>query len=113
MRVHAYPTGAATPVDATAARGIADKYFPRQAGDEITTVITEFDTCFVVSGVLGPLAANGEGVPPPLAAGSMSVIDKETGAVSLWPTYPVAWIAEQYAKARAEGGVVVEDAWPK
>ncbi|MET7767821.1 hypothetical protein [Nocardia sp. NPDC005366] len=124
MEVHAYPTEAAVPVDLAEARRIADLHLtdPGDAAAGISTVVTEFDTGFTVVAVFGAGAAQKEGLqteglqteglPPPAVGGSVCVIDKSTGAVSYWPSYPTALVAEQYTEMLRTGRLVIEDGWP-
>ncbi|WP_216911913.1 hypothetical protein [Nocardia noduli] len=112
MEVHAYPTEATVPVDLAEARRIADLHLrdPDDAADDIGSVVTEFDAGFTVAAVRGTAEAGR--LPKPAIGGSVCVIDKSTGAISFWPTYPTALIAEQYAVMRDTGRLVVEDSWP-
>ncbi|MEV0711671.1 hypothetical protein [Nocardia aurea] len=112
MEVHAYPTESTVPVDLAEARRIADLYLrdPDDAADDIGSVVTEFDAGFTVVAVRGTAEAGR--LPAPAIGGSVCVIDKSTGAISFWPTYPTALIAEQYAAMRDTGRLVVEDSWP-
>ncbi|WP_405177640.1 hypothetical protein OG225_25625 [Nocardia sp. NBC_01377] len=112
MEVHAYPTEATVPVDLAEARRIADLHLrdPDDAADDIGSVVTEFDAGFTVVAVRG--TAEADRLPKPAIGGSVCVIDKSTGAISFWPTYPTALIAEQYAVMRDTGRLVVEDSWP-
>ncbi|MFB7875638.1 hypothetical protein ACFC06_10310 [Nocardia sp. NPDC056064] len=104
MDIHAFPTGAQTPVDRAEATRIADDHLPADApGTERR--IAEFPEGFAVFAVVPTHAPADRPVP---VGGSVYVIDKRTGAVSAWPTYPPSLIAEQYAAAR----VIVEDTWP-
>ncbi|WP_067461983.1 hypothetical protein [Nocardia amamiensis] len=114
MDIHAYPTDAPTPLDLTGAHRIADRYL---AGDDhaahgITYRITEFNACFVAVAVFaGPPHADPNA--PVVVGGSVCVIDKPTGAVSYWPTYPATMVADQYAAALRDGRLIVEDDWPE
>ncbi|MCP2287255.1 hypothetical protein ACFYT3_21885 [Nocardia amikacinitolerans] len=113
MEVHAYPTSATTPVDLAAAQQIAARYLSvTEQGSEIAHLVTEFDGGFVVVAVRGPIPENSSPLPPPVIGGTVSVIDKATGAVSYWPTYPAAVIAEQYDEMLRTGRLIVADDWP-
>ncbi|WP_454195861.1 hypothetical protein [Nocardia sp. Marseille-Q1738] len=114
MDIHAYPTEAPTPVDLPEAHRITDRYL---TGDDhtargITYRITEFDICFVAIAVFdGPPHADPNA--PVVVGGSVCVIDKPTGAVSYWPTYPATMIADQYTAALQDGRLIIEDGWPE
>ncbi|MEV6321172.1 hypothetical protein AB0M45_08230 [Nocardia sp. NPDC051787] len=115
MDIHAYPTEAPTPVDLPEAHRITDRYLT--AGDHaargITYHITEFDTCFVAVAFFdGPPHAD-PNVPVVVVGGSVCVIDKPTGAVSYWPTYPATMVADQYTAALQDGRLIIEDDWPE
>ncbi|TQM31174.1 hypothetical protein [Nocardia bhagyanarayanae] len=114
MEVHAYPTSATTPVDLAAAQQIAARYLsvPDQLASGIAHQLTEFDGGFVVVAIRGPVPESTSPLPPPVIGGSVSVIDKATGAVSYWPTYPPALIAEQYDEMLRTGRLIVADDWP-
>ncbi|WP_330229146.1 hypothetical protein OHA40_24055 [Nocardia sp. NBC_00508] len=115
MDIHAYPTEATTPVDPTEAHRIADHYLTGDdhASHGTTYRITEFDTCFVAVAVFdGPPHAD-PNAPVVIVGGSVCVIDKPTGAVSYWPTYPAATVAEQYAAMLHDGRLIIEDDWPE
>ncbi|MFE7719990.1 hypothetical protein ACFU44_13220 [Nocardia rhizosphaerihabitans] len=103
MDIHAYPTDAQTPVDRAEATRIAADHLPPIPDTDHH--IVEFTGGFVVFAVR-PLHAPPDRPLP--VGGSVHVIDKATGAVSYWPTYPCGVIAAQYATAR----VVVDDEWP-
>lgn len=108
MDIHAYPTGAHTPVDRAEAARIAAEHLPEDPGTE--RHIVEFADGFTV------FAANPRHAPPdrPLPiGGSVHVIDKATGAVSFWPTYPSGAIAARYALMRAAGELIVAESWPE
>ncbi|MEV0299438.1 hypothetical protein [Nocardia sp. NPDC050710] len=112
MEVHAYPTEATVPVDLAEAQRIADLHLsdPDDIAAGIRNVVTEFDGGFIVIAVVG--AATEAPVPPPAIGGSVCVIDKSTGAVSFWPSYPTTLVAEQYTEMLNSGSLVVEDEWP-
>ncbi|WP_431953064.1 hypothetical protein [Nocardia lijiangensis] len=114
MEVHAYPTRATTPVDLPAAEHIAERYLssPEELATGITNVITEFEGGFVVVAIRGPVPEGDSPLPPPVIGGSVSVIDKATGAVSYWPTYPVALVAEHYDQMLSTGKLIIADDWP-
>ncbi|MEU7766948.1 hypothetical protein AB0B25_17700 [Nocardia sp. NPDC049190] len=115
MDIHAYPTEAATPVDQSEAHRIARRYLSNDddAARGITHRITEFDTCFVVVAVFPRSRSTDPNVPMVVVGGSVCVIDKPTGAVSFWPTYPADLVAEQYAAALRDDRLVIEDDWPE
>ncbi|MFD5180991.1 hypothetical protein ACFWM1_34630 [Nocardia sp. NPDC058379] len=104
MDIHAYPTDAHTPVDRAEATRLAADHLPPPQPDTERRIV-EFATGFVAFEIR-PLHAP---VDRPLpVGGSVYVIDKATGAVSFWPTYSCAAVADRYEA----GQVIVEDAWP-
>ncbi len=113
MDIHAYPTEANTPVDLAEAQRIADHYL--STDDGISNLLTEFDAGFTVVAVFLPLPGIDphQSPLPPVIGGSVCVIDKSTGAISYWPTYPAAVVAEQYTQAMRSGRLVIEDTWPE
>ncbi|MGK8523644.1 hypothetical protein ACRS6B_19795 [Nocardia asteroides] len=115
MDIHAYPTEATTPVDLTEAHRIADRHLTNGDYTErgITYHLTEFDTCFVAVAAFARPTHADPNSPLVLVGGSVCVIDKSTGAVSYWPTYPADLIADQYATALEEGRLIIEDSWPE
>ncbi|WP_433201285.1 hypothetical protein ACQP1G_10040 [Nocardia sp. CA-107356] len=117
MDIHAFPTEADTPVDLAEAQRIADHYLSTD-GDadlDIRNLLTEFDAGFVVVAIFPPPPGVDPHAPPhpPAIGGSVCVIDKPTGAVSYWPTYPTALVAEQYTQAMQSGRLIIEDSWPE
>ncbi|GEM32420.1 hypothetical protein NN3_34270 [Nocardia neocaledoniensis NBRC 108232] len=105
MDIHAYPTDARTPVDQAEATRIAETRLPApEPGTE--RHVAEFDDGFIVLAVWPIATPAGRSRP---VGGSVHVIDKETGAVSYWPTYPYELIAPLYATGR----LIVEDEWPE
>ncbi|MGY4102791.1 hypothetical protein ACW2Q0_25015 [Nocardia sp. R16R-3T] len=112
MDIHAYPTEANIPVDLAEAQRIADHYLPTDDG--ISNLLTEFDAGFVVVAIFSPPPGIDPRNPPlpPTIGGSVCVIDKPTGAISYWPTYPITAIAEQYTRAMQSGRLIIEDSWP-
>ncbi|MEV6427327.1 hypothetical protein [Nocardia sp. NPDC051463] len=116
MDIHAYPTESSTPVDPTEAARIADHYL---SGDDdaeqgITNLLTEFDCGYTVVAIFPPPPGTDPHTPPlpPAIGGSVSVIDKSTGAVSYWPSYPADLVAEQYAEVLRTGRLIIEPDWP-
>ncbi|MGW5314882.1 hypothetical protein [Nocardia thailandica] len=107
MDIHAYPTGARTPVDGEEAARIAARHLPDPPAGS-GWHITEFEAGFTVVAVdPRPAAAH----RPLTLGGTVHVVDKATGAVSFWPTYPGALVAELYGRMREEGTLII-DAWP-
>jgi len=94
--IHAFATGAQTPVDRAEATRIAADHLPADAPGA-DRQITEFAGGFAVFAIRPEHAPPDRPMP---VGGSVYVIDKATGAVSAWPTYPVSLIAAQYASAR-------------
>jgi hypothetical protein len=116
MDIHAYPTKAATPVNLAEAQRIADTYLSAADDAEwgITKLLTEFDSCFTVVAIFPPPPGTDPHTPPlpPAIGGSICVIDKATGAVSYWPSYPTSLVAEQYADMLRTGRLIIEPDWP-
>jgi len=115
MDIHAYPTEATTPVDLAEAQRIADHYLSTDdAARGISNLLTEFDAGFTVVAIFPPPPGVDPHTPPlpPVIGGSVCVIDKPTGAVSYWPTYPAALVADQYTQAMQSGRLIIEDSWP-
>lgn len=108
MDIHAYPTDAQTPVDLAEATRVAADHLPADLPGHDRQIV-EFADGFTVFAVQ-PLHAPPDR-PIPIG-GSVYVIDKATGAISFWPTYPTGVIAAQYALLLAAGRLVVADAWP-
>ncbi|MEU2038133.1 hypothetical protein [Nocardia niwae] len=115
MDIHAYPTEATTPVDLTEAHRIADHHLAN--GDYtdrgITYRLTEFDTCFVAVATFPHPPHAEPDSPLVIVGGSVCVIDKPTGAISYWPTYPADMVADQYTTALQDGHLIIEDGWPE
>ncbi|MFI6959468.1 hypothetical protein ACIBJI_39135 [Nocardia sp. NPDC050408] len=112
MDIHAYPTEANIPVDLPEAQRLADHYLPTEDG--ISNLLTEFEVGFTVVAIFPPPPGIDPHKPPlpPAIGGSVCVIDKPTGAISYWPTYPTAVVAEQYTQAMQSGRLIIEDSWP-
>lgn len=108
MNIHAYPTDAHTPVDRAEATRVAAEHLPADLPGHNREIV-EFADGFVVFAVQ-PLHAPPDR-PIPIG-GSVYVIDKATGAVSFWPTYPCGVIAAHYALLLAAGQLVIADSWP-
>jgi hypothetical protein len=106
--IHAYPTDAQTPVDRAEATRVAAEHLPADLPGHERRIV-EFTDGFAVFAVQ-PLHAPPDR-PIPIG-GSVYVIDKTTGAVSFWPTYPSGVIAAHYALVVAAGQLVVADSWP-
>ncbi|GAA5085239.1 hypothetical protein GCM10023319_31030 [Nocardia iowensis] len=116
MDIHAYPTECTTPVTLAEAERLAERYlsFDDDAGRGITNRITEFDSCFVVVAIFVPPPSTESRTPPtPLPiGGTVSTIDKATGAITLWPTYPPDLVAEHHEAALRAGRLIIEETWP-
>ncbi|MEU8901823.1 hypothetical protein [Nocardia sp. NPDC048505] len=110
MQVHAYPTDAAVPVALPEAERIAATHLsdPGDAVAGVENEITEFESCFTVVARV-PSTADRTAAPP---LAPVAVIDKATGAVSYWPSYPVALVAERYGAMLGDDGLVIVDEWP-
>ncbi|MBF6163290.1 hypothetical protein IU486_00690 [Streptomyces gardneri] len=115
MDIHAYPTEATTPVDLSEAHRIADRHLTNGDYNDrgITYHLTEFDACFVAVATFPRPPHADPSSPPVFVGGSVCVIDKPTGAVSYWPTYPADVVADQYATALEDGRLIIEDSWPE
>ncbi|WP_330249654.1 hypothetical protein OG874_25455 [Nocardia sp. NBC_00565] len=114
MDIHAYPTEATIPVNLTEAQRIADHYLSTD-GDTIINLLTEFDAGFTVVAIFPPppgVDPHVRPLPPPIG-GSVCVIDKPTGAISYWPTYPTDMVAAQYTQILQSGRLIIEDSWPE
>ncbi|MEU3014412.1 hypothetical protein [Nocardia asteroides] len=103
MDIHAYPTDAHTPVDRAEAIRVAATHLPDIPGTDRHVV--EFADGFAVFAVRPQHAPPDRPLP---VGGSVHVVDKTTGAISRWPTYPVSAIEHRYTADR----VIVEDSWP-
>ncbi len=114
MQIHAYPTDARVPVDLAEAHRVTERHLtdPRDLPVGITRVVTEFAAGFTVVAVRHAKPDLPESFPPSVVHGSVCVIDRDTGAVSYWPTYPAEVVAAMYTEFLRTGELVVAADWP-
>ena len=114
MQIHAYPTDARVPVDLAEAHRVTERHLtdPRDLPVGITRIVTEFAAGFTVVAVRDAKPDLPEAFPPSVVHGSVCVIDRATGAVSYWPTYPGDVVAEMYTEILRTGELVVAADWP-
>ncbi|TDC68082.1 hypothetical protein E1200_12785 [Actinomadura sp. GC306] len=74
------------PVDRPEAWRRADDYYVRTAGHPVPLTIDSFEDGFVAR----------PGTPPPEAPDNVLVIDRNTGALTLWPAYDTGTLAIEY-----------------
>ncbi len=112
----AYPTHCHPPIDAAAARRLAERHLVPAAGLPAGTSLhlVEFASCFTVIKLAPPGPAGPDGIPlhPSEPGRGVVVIDKDTGAFSFWPSLAEGSVAEQYAAAKAAGELEYVDEWP-
>jgi hypothetical protein len=113
---HAYPAQCTTPVSLEEAERIARRYLVTRAETQAgySLVIEEYGPCFTV--LTRPEAtppADPTAPPrPPQPGSAVSVIDKETGGVSFWPSWPMEQVAQAYQEAKLAGEITFLDEWP-
>ena len=86
----------------------------RDRGDLI--VIEEHELCFTVRVQPKPAPPADPSAPPrpPANMGAgVSVIDKENGGVTFWPSWPMEVVAAAYREARLAGDVELAADWPR
>lgn len=107
----AYATDARPPIGTAQARLLAERYLVPAAGLPAGTSleISEFASCFTVVKVTPPPPVGADGIPlHPVEPGrGVAVIDKETGAISFWPSWGTSFAAAKFAEAKAAG--MIED----
>lgn len=81
------------PVDRPEAWRRADDYYVRTAGHPVPLIIDSFDVGFVAR----------PGLPPPQTPDNVLVIDRNTGALTLWPAYDTDTLATKYRTYRHGG----------
>lgn len=74
------------PVDRPEAWRLADAWYTRTAGHPVLLSVEPFDGGFVVR----------PADPPSEAPGNVLIIDRNTGAMTLWPAYDTGTLASQY-----------------
>lgn len=112
---HAYPAECTVPVSPEEAERIARRHLisPELAEQGYSLAVEEFEACFTVRVRPNPRDAAPAGPPrPPEPGGAVDVIDKETGGVTFWPSWPTAAVAAAYQEAKLAGQVELLGAWP-
>lgn len=114
----ALPARSTTPVTQAEAERIADVYLysaeSRARGDLVT--VQEHASCFTVRIRPRPVPSADPAAPPlpPSNIGAgVSVIDKENGGVTFWPSWPAEAVAAAYQEAKAAGEVELAAEWPR
>jgi hypothetical protein len=112
----AYPAECTTPVSPEEAERIARRYLVSAAlvDDGYSLAIDEFDACFTVRTRANSSQDAGSTVlRPPQPGSAVSVIDKGTGGVTFWPSWPAAAVASAYQEAKLAGDVELLGEWPE
>jgi hypothetical protein len=113
----AYATDARPPIDLAQARLLAERYLVPEVGllpEGARQHVVEFASCFTVVKILPspPLGEDGIPLGPAEPGGGVTVIDKETGAFSFWPSLGESFVAERFAEAKAAGEIEHVAEWP-
>lgn len=116
MTWRAYPAECTIPVSRSEAERIARRYLvPSTLAEEgYSLAIEEFDACFTVRARPNPRVAADPTAPPapPQPGSAVNVIDKETGGVTFWPSWPENAVAAAYQEAKLAGQVELLSEWP-
>ena len=117
MKMPAYATDARPPIDLAQAHLLVERYLVPDVGllpEGATLDISEFASCFTVVKRLPPPPVGEDGIPlhPVEPGGGVTVIDKETGAISFWPSWGTSFAAQKFAEAKAAGEIEHKTEWP-
>lgn len=117
MKWQAYPAECTTPVSPAEAERIARRYLvsDREVAEGYSLVLEEHEICYTMRTRPAPKPVTDPTVPPrpPEPGQSVTVIDKETGGVTFWPSWPMATVAQAYKEAKLAGNVELLDEWPR
>lgn len=116
MTWRAYPAECTTPVSPEEAERIARRYLVPSTLAEggYSLAIEEFEDCFTVRTRPRPQPHPDPAAPlaPPQPGSAVNVIDKETGGVTFWPSWPMDAVAAAYREAKLAGQVELLSEWP-
>ena len=116
-KMPAYVTDGPPPVDLAQARLLAERYLVPEVGllpEGARLHVVEFDSCFTVVKITSAPPVGEDGIPlhPVEPGGGVTVIDKETGAFSFFPSWGESFAAEKFAEAKSAGEVEYVAQWP-
>ncbi|MBR7832075.1 hypothetical protein KDL01_02325 [Actinospica durhamensis] len=116
-KMSAYATDGPAPADLAQASLLAERYLVPEVGllpEGARLHVVEFASCFTVVKITAPPPVGEDGIPlhPAEPGGGVTVIDKETGAISFWPSWGESFVAEKYAEAKAAGEIEYVVEWP-
>jgi hypothetical protein len=113
----AYATECRRPIDRTEALRLVGEYL--HLTDELpgggTLHVDDWGSCFTVA-VFRPSPPVGpDGVPqqPTEVGGGVTVLDKETGHFSFWPSWGTRNVAQRFAEAKEADAIEYLDEWPE
>jgi len=117
MKMPAYATDARPPIDLDQARQLVERYLVPDVGllpEGATLDISEFASCFTVVKRLPSPPVGEDGIPlrPVEPGGGVTVIDKENGAISFWPSWGTSFAVEKFEEAKAAGEIEYVAQWP-
>jgi hypothetical protein len=116
VKWRAFPAECTTPVSPAEAERIAWRYLvsDHEVEEGYSLVIEEYEICFTVRTRPKPQPVSEPMAPPmpPEPGQSVTVIDKETGGVTFWPSWAMHTVAEAYKEANLAGNVELLDEWP-
>jgi hypothetical protein len=113
----AYATDCRFPIDRQEALRLIREYL--NPSDELpegwTRSVDEWEICFT-SKVLPsapPMGPDGIPIRPVEPGSGVTIIDKETGHFSFWPSLATSYAVEQYMQAKSSGEIEYLSEWPE
>lgn len=117
VRWPAYATDCRFPIDRAEALRLVGAYL--HLGGDLpegrTLNVDEWDSCFTVTVSLPPPPLGPDGIPlrPVEPGGGITVLDKETGHFSFWPSWGTSYVVQQFAEVKAAGTFDYRADWPE
>lgn len=117
VRWPAYATDGRLPIDRAEALRLIGVYLhlTEEPADGGKLNVDEWDGCFTVtvSAPLPPLGPDGIPLRPAEPGGGVTVLDKETGHFSFWPSWGTSYVVQRFTEAIANDGIDYRDEWPE
>jgi hypothetical protein len=116
VRWPAYATACRLPIDrAEALRLVSDHlHLTDELPEGRTLNVDEWDSCFTITVSLPAPPVGADGIPlrPVEPGGGVTVLDKENGYFSFWPSWGSSHVVQRFAEAKAADEIDYLAEWP-
>jgi hypothetical protein len=117
VKMPAYATDCHPPIDLEQAHLLVQRYLVPEVGllpEGAVLDVDDFGPCFTIVKRTPSPPVGEDGIPlhPVEPGGGVTILDKETGEISFWPSWGTSYAVEKYAEAKAAGDIEHFAEWP-